>query len=169
MKYSYKTHYPKIHDSVFIAPTSVIVGEVTICEEASIWYGAVIRADENKVIIGAKTNIQEGVIIHESKMHPTIIGEGVTVGHRAIIHGASIGEYTLVGMGTTILDGAKIGKNCIIGANSLVTSQTVIEDGMLVLGSPAKAIKLLNEAQIQSLYDSANSYANLAKDYIRGE
>lgn len=167
MIYNYKNYTPEINKETFIAPDSVIVGQVMIHEACSIWYGAVLRADENKVVVGPRTNIQEGVIIHESKNHPTIIGEGVTIGHRAIVHGAEIGDYTLIGMGATILDGAQIGKNCIIGANSLVTSNTVIEEGMLVLGSPAKAIKPLSKEQIKSLYDSADNYVQLSKEYMK--
>ncbi|MEG0013066.1 MAG: gamma carbonic anhydrase family protein [Cellulosilyticaceae bacterium] len=165
MIYNYKNDKPQIDEETFIAPTSVIIGQATVNRACSIWYGAVIRADENKVVIGPKTNIQEGVIIHESKTNPTIVGEGVTIGHRAVVHGAQIGDYTLIGMGAIILDGAKIGRHCIIGANSLITSNTVIEEGMLVLGSPAKAIRALNEEQIRSIYDSAEHYIQLAKAY----
>lgn len=165
MIYSYKGKKPQIEEDVFLAPNSTLVGDVYIKKESSIWYEATIRADENQVIIGEKTNIQEGVVIHESEEHPTIIGEGVTVGHKAIIHGAEIGDYTLIGMGTIILDGAKIGKNCLIGAGSLVTSGTVIDDGMLVLGSPAKVIRPLTSEQIASLHESAESYVKRAKEY----
>ncbi|MGL6174996.1 MAG: gamma carbonic anhydrase family protein [Cellulosilyticaceae bacterium] len=165
MIYSYKGKKPQIDENVFLAPDSVLVGDIHIKRESSIWYGATIRADENQVIIGEKTNIQEGVVIHESEESPTILGEGVTVGHKAIIHGAEIGDYTLIGMGSIILDGAKIGKNCLIGAGSLVTSGTVIDDGMLVIGSPAKVIRPLTSEQIAGLHESAESYVKRAKEY----
>ena len=161
----FKDKEPQIHDSVFIAEGSQLIGDIQIEAESSIWYNAVIRADVNQVVIKQGTNIQDGTVIHVSHTCPTIIGEGVTVGHNAIIHGAQIGDYTLVGMGSIILDGAKIGKHCIIGAGALVTGGTVIEDGMLVLGSPAKPIKPLTDEQIKSLYDSANHYIELSKDY----
>ena len=161
----FKDKEPEIHESVFIAEGSQLIGDIQIEAESSIWYNAVIRADVNQVVIKQGTNIQDGTVIHVSHTCPTIIGKGVTVGHNAIIHGAQIGDYTLVGMGSIILDGAKIGKHCIIGAGALVTGGTVIEDGMLVLGSPAKVIKPLTDEQIKSLYDSANHYIELSKDY----
>lgn len=166
MTYAYKGKLPQIDENVFIAPTSVLAGDVQIKKDSSIWYGVTIRADENKVIIGEKTNIQENTVVHVCKEHPTIIGEGVTIGHKAIVHGAEIGDYTLIGMGAIVLDGVKIGKNCLIGAGSLVTSGTVIEDGMMAFGSPAKVIKPLTHEQIQSLYDSADNYVELSKEYI---
>lgn len=161
----YKGHIPKISEDVFVAKESVIIGNIEIGEKSSVWYGAILRGDENRIRIGARSNIQDGVVIHVGHEHETLIGEGVTVGHRAIIHGARIDDYTLIGMGSTILDGAKIGKNCIIGANSLVTANTVIEDGMLVLGAPARVIKKLTKEQIEGLYDSANYYVKLAESY----
>lgn len=154
-----------IHETVFIAEGARIVGDITIGEDCSIWYNAVIRAEGLPVYLGPESNIQDGSVIHVGYEHATTIGQGVTVGHRAIIHGATIGDYTLVGMGSIILDGAKIGKHCIIGAGALVTGGTVIEDGMLVLGSPAKAVKPLTEEQIKSLYDSAGHYVELGKTY----
>ncbi|WP_306307376.1 gamma carbonic anhydrase family protein [Cellulosilyticum ruminicola] len=109
--------------------------------------------------------MQDNCVLHGSKGHPTIIGKGVTIGHSAIVHGAEIGDYTLVGMGSTILDGAKIGKNCIIGANSLVTGKTNIGDGMMILGSPARVFKKLTKEQIESLYMSAEHYVNQSTIY----
>lgn len=158
-----------IHETVFIAEGARIVGDITIGEDCSIWYNAVIRAEGLPVYLGPESNIQDGSVIHVGYEHAVTIGKGVTVGHRAIIHGATIGDYTLAGMGSIILDGAKIGKHCIIGAGALVTGGTVIEDGMLVLGSPAKAIKPLTEEQIKSLYDSANHYVELGKTYKQKE
>lgn len=161
----FKDKEPQIHESVFIAESSQLIGDIQIEADSSVWYNAVIRADVNQVVIRQGTNIQDGTVIHVSHTCPTIIGEGVTVGHNAIIHGAQIGDYTLVGMGSIILDGAKIGKHCIIGAGALVTGGIVIEDGMLVLGSPAKVIKPLTDEQIKSLYDSAKHYVELSKTY----
>lgn len=161
----FKDKEPEIHESVFIAEGSQLIGDIQIEADSSIWYNAVIRADVNQVVIKQGTNIQDGTVIHVSHTCPTIIGEGVTVGHNAIIHSAQIDDYTLVGMGSIILDGAKIGKHCIIGAGALVTGGTVIEDGMLVLGSPAKVIKPLTDEQIKSLYDSAKHYVELSKGY----
>lgn len=162
---NFKDKTPEIHESVFIAEGSQLIGDIHIEANSSVWYNAVIRADVNQVVIKKATNIQDGAVIHVSDICPTIIGEGVTVGHNAIVHAAQIGDYTLIGMGSIILDGAKIGKHCIIGAGALVTGGTVIEDGMLVLGSPAKAIKQLTDEQIKGLYDSAKHYVELSKDY----
>ena len=165
MIHTFQGKTPKIHENVFVAEGSQLIGDIQLEADCSVWYNAVIRADVNKVVIKQGTNIQDGAIVHVSSTHPVIMDEGVTVGHNAIVHGATIGAYTLVGMGSTILDGAKIGKHCIIGAGALVTGGTVIEDSMLVLGSPAKAIKPLTKTQIQGLYDSASHYIELSKQY----
>lgn len=156
---------PCIDESVFIAEGAHLVGDVRVEANCSIWYNAVIRAEGHPVCIQSDSNIQDGSIIHVGYEHGTYIGKGVTVGHRAVIHGATIGDYTLVGMGSIVLDGAQIGKHCIIGAGALVTSGTVIEEGMLVLGSPAKAIKPLTKEQIDSLYDSTKHYVELGQAY----
>lgn len=161
----FKAFKPQIANSAFIAENSTIIGNVTIGEASSIWYGAVLRGDESLIQIGARSNVQDNCVIHGSKTHPTIIGEGVTIGHGAIVHGAAIGDYTLVGMGSTILDGAKIGKHCIIGANSLVTGKTQIGDGMMILGSPARAFKKLTEEEIESLHMSAQHYVEISRLY----
>nr|WP_302597703.1 gamma carbonic anhydrase family protein [uncultured Cellulosilyticum sp.] len=161
----FKAFKPQIATSAFIAENSTIIGEVTIGEDCSIWYGAVLRGDESLIQIGARSNVQDNCVLHGSKAYPTIIGEGVTIGHGAIVHGATIGDYTLVGMGSTILDGAKIGKNCVIGANSLVTGKTEIGDGMMILGSPARAFKKLTEEEIENLYMSAQHYVDISKLY----
>lgn len=161
----FKAFKPQIATSAFIAENSTIIGEVTIGEDCSIWYGAVLRGDESLIQIGARSNVQDNCVLHGSKAYPTIIGEGVTIGHGTIVHGATIGDYTLVGMGSTILDGAKIGKNCVIGANSLVTGKTEIGDGMMILGSPARAFKKLTEEEIENLYMSAQHYVDISKLY----
>ena len=162
---NFKDKTPQIHESVFIAEGSQLIGDVHMEANSSIWYNAVIRADVNQVVVKQGANIQDGAVIHVSETCGTTLGEGVTVGHNAIVHAAQIGDYTLIGMGSIILDGAKIGKHCIVGAGALVTGGTVIEDGMLVLGSPARVIKPLTDEQIEGLYDSANHYIELSKTY----
>lgn len=161
----FKNFKPQVKASTFVAENSAVIGNVTVGEDCSIWYGAVLRGDESCIQIGDKSNVQDNCVLHGSKEHPTLIGEGVTIGHSAIVHGAEIGDYTLVGMGSTILDGAKIGKHCIIGANSLVTGKTQIEDGMMILGSPARAFKKLTEEEIEELHKSAQHYVDLSKVY----
>lgn len=166
MLHKYKDNTPQIDESCFVAEGAHIIGKVSIEKECSIWYNAVIRGDDNSIAIGAFTNIQDNTVIHVGKKSATHIGEGVTIGHNAIIHGATIGDYTLIGMGSTILDGAHIGKECLIGAGSLVTANTIIPDGMLVLGVPAKAVKSLDETQKKNIRKSAKDYVNLSKEYI---
>lgn len=150
----------KISEDALIAKQSVIVGDVTVGRDSCVLYYAVIRGDEAPVTIGDETNIQENCTIHVSHNKPVHIGNNVTVGHNAVIHGCTIGDRTLIGMGAVILDGAKIGSDCIIGAGSLVTKNTVIPDGSLVMGSPAKIKRnLIWEEKLGNLENS--------KEYVR--
>ena len=125
---------PRIHPTAYVVPTATIIGDVTLAEESSVWYGAVLRGDINRIIIGARTNIQDNVVIHLSDDYPAIVGELTTVGHNAIVHACTIGDEVLVGMGAIILDGAEIGARSIIGANALVTVGKKIPPGSLVYG-----------------------------------
>ena len=150
----------KISEDALIAKQSVIVGDVTVGRDSCVLYYAVIRGDEAPVTIGDETNIQENCTIHVSHNKPVYIGNNVTVGHNAVLHGCTIGNRTLIGMGAVILDGAKIGSDCIIGAGSLVTKNTVIPDGSLVMGSPAKIKRnLIWEEKLGNLENS--------KEYVR--
>ena len=153
----------KIHESVFIADGAKVLGDVVIGEDSSVWYNAVIRADQEQVTIGKMTNIQDGVIIHVDPDSPVTIGDGVVVGHGAIVHACTVGDRSLVGMGAIILNDAVIGRDCLIGAGALVTGGTVIPDGMLVLGSPAKAIRPVTEAEKADIRESAEEYAEEAR------
>lgn len=153
----------------FIAHNATVIGDVTIGTDSSVWYSAVIRADVEKIIIGEKSNIQDGAILHADFGDPTIIGNGVTVGHRAIIHGAIIGDYSLIGMGATVLNKAKIGRYCIIGANALVKEGMEIPDFSMALGVPAKIVKMLPENIANMLEGSANHYVEMAKRHQSGE
>ncbi|MDQ2919422.1 MAG: gamma carbonic anhydrase family protein, partial [Verrucomicrobiota bacterium] len=127
---------PRIHSSAFVVPTATIIGDVSLGEESSVWYGAVLRGDINRIVIGPRTNIQDNVVVHLSDDHPAIVGELVTIGHSAIIHACTIDDEILIGMGAIILDGAEIGARSIIGANTLVTVGKKIPPGSLVYGSP---------------------------------
>lgn len=162
---AYRGFTPEVSEDCFVAPGAIIIGKAKIGKKCNIWYNAVIRADEEPIVIGDYSNIQDGCVVHVTKGIPTTIGKGVTVGHNAIVHGATIGDYTLVGMGSTVLDGAKVGKNCLIGANALVTGGTIIPDGSLVIGAPAKVVRALTEEEIKSLYDSADNYVSLAEEH----
>ena len=156
-------HTPVIGENTFLAETAVILGDVTIGRDCSIWYNAVLRGDVNKIVIGDRTNIQDGVVLHtiyDKAKHPsqTIIGNDVSVGHNAVIHGARIGDNCLIGMGAIVLDDAVIGRDCIVGAGALVTKGTVIPAGSMVLGSPAKVKRALAEQEIEGIRLNALAY-----------
>lgn len=155
---------PQIEESVFVAESADIIGRVKIGKGSSIWYNTVLRGDENSIIIGENTNIQDGTIVHVGWDRDTIIGNNVTVGHKAIIHGCKIGEYSLVGMGSIVLDGAEIGEYTMIGAGSLVTKKK-FPPGVLLLGSPAKVIRELTDEEKNSLKTSAQHYVETAKKH----
>ena len=136
---------PDIADNAYVAPSAQIIGNVKMADHSSVWFGAVIRGDNDLIEIGARTNIQDNSVLHTDPGIPLIIGDGVIVGHRVMLHGCKIGENTLIGIGATILNGAVIGKNCIIGAHSLITEGKVIPDGSMVVGFPGRIIShLLN-------------------------
>ena len=156
----------KISEDARIAKQSVIVGDVTIGRDSCVLYYAVIRGDDAPVVIGEETNIQENCTIHVSHNMPVHIGNNVTVGHNAVIHGCTIGDRTLIGMGAIILNGATIGKNCMIGAGALVTQNMQIPDGSLAFGNPAKIRRLLTEEEIKSNRDNAAKYCVEAAEEI---
>ncbi len=149
----------------WISPGAHVMGQVEIGEDVGIWFGATIRGDNEPIIIGAGTNIQEKSTLHVDPGCPIVIGKGCTVGHNAILHGCTIGDNSLVGMGATVLNGARIGANCLIGANALVTEGKAFEDGSLIVGSPAKAIRKLDEKAIESIRRSADTYIARWKYY----
>ena len=162
----FKNTKPQIHESCFIAPTADIIGDVILEEDVNIWFGTVIRADGNAIKIGKNTNIQDNSVVHIAGENiDTIIGENVTVGHNAIVHGCVVGDNCLIGMGAIILNRADIGNNTIIGAGSLVTEGKKRPSGVLCLGSPAKVIRNLTEEEIDGLKKHAQGYVDLSKDY----
>ncbi|MBQ6631600.1 MAG: gamma carbonic anhydrase family protein [Romboutsia sp.] len=156
---------PKIDETAFIAESADIIGKVTIEENANIWYGTVLRADDNYITVGENTNIQDGSVVHISEKFPTIIGNNVTVGHKSIIHGCEIGDNTLIGMGSIVLDGAKVGEFTLLGAGSLVPPGKEIPSGVLAMGSPAKVIRELSQEEKENLTKSALKYVNLANNH----
>ena len=154
---------PTIHPTARLAPGAFVLGNATLAEECSVWYNAVVRADEAPISIGARTNVQDCAVVHVSANHPTSIGSGVTIGHGAIVHGCSVGDNTLVGMGAIVLDGARIGNDCIIGAGALVTQGTVIPDGSLAFGSPARVVRALSPQEVEANRANAQEYVRLAR------
>lgn len=153
---------------VWVAPGARVMGRVTLKTGASVWFNAVLRGDGEPIEIGENSNVQDGAVVHTDPGRPVVVGRGCTIGHQAILHGCSIGENCLVGMGATVLNGAKIGRNCLIGANALVTEDKSFPDGSLIVGAPAKAVRRLDEAAIESLRASALRYRENMKRFRAG-
>jgi carbonic anhydrase/acetyltransferase-like protein (isoleucine patch superfamily) len=152
---------------VWIADTARVFGQVTLGDECSVWFGAVLRGDGDTITVGSRSNIQENAVVHVDPGFPVVIGEDCIIGHCAIVHGASVGNNVLVGMHATILNGARIGNFCIIGANALVTEGMVIPDYSIVMGSPAKVVKQLSDMHIEKVKGNARSYVDLSKEYLK--
>jgi carbonic anhydrase/acetyltransferase-like protein (isoleucine patch superfamily) len=166
MLYKFEDKYPKIAESAFIAPSADIIGDVTIGEDCSIWFGTVLRGDENYIKIGRGTNIQDNCTVHiNSEKYGTEIGEYVTAGHGAILHACKVGDYCLIGMGAIVLDGAEIGDYSIIGAGSMVTGGKKIPSGVLAVGSPAKVIREITEEEKKALQESAENYIKCGRKF----
>ena len=156
---------PTIHSSAWVVPGATVIGDVILEEESSVWYGAVLRGDINRIVIGPRSNIQDNAVVHVDTDYPTTIGELVTVGHTAIVHACTIDDEVLVGMGSVILDDVEVGARSIIGANALVTIGTKIPPGSLVLGSPAKIRRQLSLDEQKDIARWAWSYVETAKQY----
>lgn len=160
---------PRIDPDVgWIAPTAVLTGDVVVGAEVGIWFGVVARGDIETITIGARTNVQDNCVLHTDTNHPLRIGNNVTIGHGAIVHGCTIGNNTLIGMGATVLNGAQIGRNCLIGANALITENKIIPDNSMVLGAPGKIVRSIDEAGVAALAASAECYVRNAQRYAMG-
>ena len=165
----YLGKYPKINETVYLCDNTVIIGDVEIEKGSSVWFGAVIRGDVNYIRIGKNTNIQDNSVLHvQHDTGPLIVGNGVTVGHNANLHGCKIGDNCLIGIGAIVLTGARVGKNCIIAAGAVVKENAVIQDGSLVAGVPGSVKKSLGEIEISSIKESANNYIKYVKNFRRG-
>lgn len=169
MIHRFKDIAPTIHENAFVADTSDIIGKVTIAEDVSLWFGSVIRGDVNSIVIEKGTNIQDNVVIHVNSIDKTHIGEYVSIGHGSIVHGCTIGNNTLIGMGSIILDGAEIGEYTIVGAGSLVTQGKKIPSGVLCVGSPAKVIRELTEEEKKTIIENAEGYIKVSKEYLENK
>ena len=165
MIYDLEKNVPEISADSWIAPNAIIIGKVKLEKNSSIWFNAVLRGDIEKIVIGENSNIQDGSVLHTDPGYPLTVGKGVTVGHMVMLHGCEISDDTLIGIGSTILNKAKIGKNCIIGANTLVTENKVIPDNSLVLGSPGKVIRKVTDDEIKVICENAKHYVENSKRY----
>lgn len=160
--------WPQIHETAFVAPSADVIGEVSIGSHSSVWFGCVIRGDVYSIEIGERTNIQDGSVLHVTRKKSKLtIGNEVTVGHRACLHGCTIGDRVLVGMGAIVMDDAEIGENCIIGAGSLVPPRMKVPAGSLVVGSPARVKRELTAEELAYLPQSAANYVGDAREYYR--
>jgi carbonic anhydrase/acetyltransferase-like protein (isoleucine patch superfamily) len=159
---------PRLADSVWVAESAVIVGDVEIGADSSVWFGAVVRGDVNHIRIGARTNIQDHAILHvTSGTHPTVVGDDVTLGHRVTLHGCTVKDRCLVGIGAVVMDGAVVGEDSMVGAGSLVPPGMVVPPGMLAMGSPARVKRELTREEVDHFRRSASSYAGYAEQYRR--
>ncbi|NTS65611.1 gamma carbonic anhydrase family protein [Sphingomonas sp. HHU CXW] len=156
--YAFKGQRPTRHPSAWVAPSADVIGDVQLGEDVSVWFRAVIRADNTPIPIGARSNVQEGAMLHSDPGSPLTIGEDVTIGHHAILHGCTIGNRVLIGMGATVLNNAVIADDCLVGAGALVTEGKTFPPGSLIVGSPAKAVRQLDERAIAMLKVSAAHY-----------
>lgn len=152
----------------WVAPTASLIGKVVLEEDASVWFGAVLRGDNEVLHVGKRSNIQEGSTLHTDMGFPLTIGQDCTIGHNVILHGCEIGDNTLIGMGAVILNGAKIGKNCLIGAKALIPEGKVIPDNSLVMGMPGKVVRELDEEAAKGLTESAANYVKNWQRYANG-
>ncbi len=171
--YDFNDTKPAIDSSCFIAKSADIIGQVTLGADTSVWFNTVIRGDVNTITIGCRTNVQDGTVIHVTHAHDripdgldTVIGNDVTIGHKAIIHGCHIHDQVLIGMGAIICDGAVIESNVLVGAGALVAPGKVLEEGWLYVGNPARAVRRLSEQEVAAICYSADHYANLKQQYI---
>ena len=159
---------PEIAEDTWIAPDANLIGRIVVETGGSVWFGCTLRGDNEEIRVGAGSNVQENVVCHTDPGFPLRIGSGCTIGHKAMLHGCTVGDGSLIGMGATVLNGAKIGKGCLIGAGALVTEGKVIPDGTMVLGSPGKVVRELDEATKQGLIASALHYQDNMRRFRSG-
>lgn len=165
MIYRFEKYSPQVHETAYIAPTATLVGRVAVGAEASIWFNTVVRGDINSISIGERTNIQDGCLLHVTNQHPLVIGQNVTAGHGAIIHGCNIGNDCLIAMGAIILDGAVVGAGSIVAAGALVSPGTVIAPGSLVMGVPGKVVRDVSDEDRERIRRGWQNYVTYARTY----
>ena len=162
--YALNDTVPQVHETAWVAESATVIGNVRLHADTSVWYGAVVRGDNELITVGRGSNVQDGSVLHTDHGFPLTLGEGVTVGHQVTLHGCSIGDGSLVGIQAVVLNGARIGRNCLVGAGALVTEGKEFPDNSLIMGSPAKVVRELSPEQAQRLRQSAQNYiANAAR------
>ena len=166
MLMEYQGVRPQVPPEAFVAETAVLIGDVTVGKDSSVWFGAVIRGDQAAITVGEGTNVQDNAVLHCEKDHPLHIGNNVTLGHGVIVHCSRVGDNTLVGMGAVLLDGAVIGKDCVIGAGAVVKENAVVPDGTMMVGVPAKPVRSLDPEQLERLR-ATSPYVALSKGYMK--
>jgi len=166
--YSLDGRAPEIDPDTWIAPDANVIGDVVLEAGVSVWFGAALRGDNEPIVVGAGSNIQENSTLHTDMGHPLTIGPGCTIGHLAIVHGCTVGQNTLIGMGATVMNGAVIGDNCLIGARAVVTEGKEIPSGSLVVGAPGRVVRSLDETAIEGLRESARNYQRKLRRYRDG-
>mgnify|MGYP000051749303 FL=1 len=159
---------PRLGKDTWVADSAQVIGDVTLGDNASVWFGAVVRGDNEPIRIGRNTNVQDQSVLHSDHAKPLTIGDNVTIGHQVCVHGCTIGDNTLIGIGAIVLNGARIGKNCIVGAGSVVTEGKEFPDNSLIIGSPAKVVRTLDSEAERRLAASAESYVGNGRRYARG-
>jgi len=159
---------PDIDPSAWVADNAQVIGAVTMAENSSVWFGVVVRGDSDRITIGRNTNIQDGSVLHADRGVPLSIGDNVTVGHQAMLHGCSIGDGSLIGIQAVVLNGACIGRDCLVGAGALVTEGKVFPDGSLIMGAPAKVVRSLTPQQIAGMHRGTNHYVQNAQRFATG-
>lgn len=157
---------PAVANDVFIAPGAIVVGAVELHAESSVWYGSVLRGDINRIVVGAQSNVQDGSVLHVSDDFACVLGERVSVGHRAVVHACTVGDEVLVGTGAIIMDGAQIGARSIVAAGALVTKNTIVPEGSLVMGSPARVVRALSVEEQQANAKLALKYVEVSRRYL---
>jgi carbonic anhydrase/acetyltransferase-like protein (isoleucine patch superfamily) len=158
---------PDLHPSAWVADSAEVIGQVTLAEHASVWYGAVLRGDSERITVGAHSNVQDGSVLHADPGQPLVIGAGVTVGHQAMLHGCTIGDHSLVGIRSVVLNGARIGRNSLVAAGAVVTEGKQFPDGVLIVGAPAKVVRELTAEQVDRLRASASHYVEQQRRHAR--
>lgn len=167
MIYNLGNQQAKISDNVFVAPNASVIGDVCLMPESSVWFGAVIRGDIERITVGRGSNVQDGTVMHTDPDNPCLLGDYVTIGHMAMLHGCHVGDGSLIGIGATLMNGSIIGKNCIVGAHTLVTEGKSYPDGVLIMGTPGKVVRELKDDDFERMRANADRYVARAQRYLK--